>query len=99
MDKTKKHTIATKLPNGKWFTIAYVEWNGQYGNWKASRKVTPVFKQGLLDFVNGLQDGQYINYSFFEQKEDDNQPAQPAPQQSAYTADMDDEIPFAPMFD
>lgn len=93
------YKLSKKPTDGqKWFTWGSFRKN-KWGNYQASFKVTPEFKK----LINEVADGEYINFSAFEDKKDIDAHNQAkgngyAPDYEAVSSGavegLDDEVPF-----
>ena len=78
--------LSRKNEGQKWWTWGSFRKN-QWGNYQASFKVTPEFKK----LINSIEDGEYINFSAFD--EDKKDAPKPKPINDGLEG-LNDEIPF-----
>lgn len=72
---------AKRKDTGKWWGFGRITKSKEYGNLQIGMKKT----QELMDYLNSVQIGGYINFSLFEPKDKP---------QAAPAAELDDTIPF-----
>ncbi len=85
MDKFK---LSAKRSD-KWWTFGTMKKN-QYDNWSIGLRKTPE----LVELISAKNDGEWINFSAFEDKEKPTTTSHQQAKSNGYQKDLDDEIPW-----
>jgi hypothetical protein len=81
------YSVKKKNASGKFWSYGNVKRN-QYGNLSLGFKVTPELKA----IFNDAEDGQWVNFSLFE--EEKKPTAHDIAKQDGYAPSLDDDLPF-----